>query len=691
MPYELTLDSPLSFVRGVGETRLQQFAKRGVRTVGDLLTYYPRAYEDRGNVLPLRDCADGGIHAVEVVCTNKPVAGRARSGLEYFRFCAKDDTEMLTVTVFNRRFLLSQMVVGRRYRLYGRVSMGLCGAEMVSPEIEPVVPGKQLEAVLPVYPLCDGLTQNFVRKVVQNCLPLCEKLPELLPEDVREKYELLPRGETIRRLHAPRTVEETVQAKRTVAFTELLCFQLALRRMKHAKDGASAPPLPPPEGGGSFLERLPFPLTGAQEQAIREIFADLEKPVPMTRLVQGDVGSGKTVVAAAAIERCVRNGKQAVLLAPTEILAEQHFKKLVEWFRPASVRIALLTSAVPKKWKETVKSSLAAGDADVVVGTHAVLQEDVRFAPLGLVVTDEQHRFGVRQRAALLERGEQTGLRPHMLVLSATPIPRSLSLILYGDLDVTLLRELPPGRQPIQTMVLLPQDRTRIYASIRRQILLGGQAYIICPLVSDDADGEPKDGADFKAAERYFSELRRGVFSDIPMGLLHGKMPPLRKAEVMREFAAGKTKVLVATTVVEVGVDVPNANVMLIENAERFGLSQLHQLRGRIGRGKRASYCVLLNSSGGPCERLNVLANSSDGFQIAEEDLKQRGPGDFFGDRQSGEFALRAASLADLPLVKQTAEAVGEVLAKLGEPDYRALSDEADAIVRRAGDGKTIN
>ncbi len=691
MPYELTLDSPLSFVRGVGETRSQQFAKRGVRTVGDLLTFYPRAYEDRGNVLPLRDCADGGIHAVEVVCTSLPVSGRARSGLEYFRFCAEDDTGMLTVTVFNRRFLLSQIVVGRRYRLYGRISMGLFGAEMSSPEVELVIPGKPLEAVLPVYPLSEGLTRNFVRKIVKNCLSLCDQLPELLPAELREKYGLLPRGEAVRRLHEPKDLEETVQAKRTVAFAELLSFQLALRRMRHAKDGAASPPLPPPEEGGSFLERLPFPLTGAQAQAIREIFADFEKPVPMTRLVQGDVGSGKTVVAAAAIERCVQNGKQAVLLAPTEILAEQHFGKLTEWFDPADARIALLTSAVPKKWKETVKKSLAAGEVDVLVGTHAVLQEDVHFASLGLVVTDEQHRFGVRQRASLLERGEKTGLRPHMLVLSATPIPRSLSLILYGDLDVTLLRELPPGRQPIKTMVLLPKDRNRIYASIRRQIAQGGQAYIICPLVGDDADGEPAESEDCKAAESYFAELRNGAFSDIPMGLLHGKMSPSRKAEVMRAFAAGETKVLVATTVVEVGVDVPNANVMLIENAERFGLSQLHQLRGRIGRGTRASFCVLLNSSGGPCERLDVLANSSDGFQIAEEDLKQRGPGDFFGDRQSGEFALRAASLADLPLVKQTAEAVGAVLEKLGEPEYRALSDEADAIVRRAGDGKTIN
>ena len=409
----------------------------------------------------------------------------------------------------------------------------------------------------------------------------------------------------------------------------------------------------------------------------------------MTRLVQGDVGSGKTVVAAAALERCARNGYQAVLLAPTEILAEQHAQKLAGWFEPRGIRTALLTASVPKKQKTAIKQALKAGEIDVLVGTHAVLQGDVTFASLGLVVTDEQHRFGVRQRALLLERSEQTGPRPHMLVLSATPIPRSLSLILYGDLDVTLLRELPPGRQPIETMVLLPKDRERIYASIRRQLAQGGQAYIICPLVEENAELE--NASPKKAAEGYFTELQNGAFAGIPMGLIHGKLPAAKKAEAMAAFAAGETKLLISTTVIEVGVDVPNANVMLIENAECFGLSQLHQLRGRIGRGTRKSFCVLLNGSGEPCERLDTLRDSSDGFVIAEADLRQRGPGDFFGERQSGEMVLHAASLTDVPLIAETSKALDEILPHLEEPAYRALTAAAVRVVQRAGNGKTLN
>lgn len=684
----VSIDSPLTDLRGVGDARAAQFAKRGVLTVGDLLAFYPRAYENRGEIVALRNCTDGELHAVEVVCTRKPIVGRTRTGLDYFHMYAQDDTAPITVTFFNRRFLMQEIVVGRRYRLYGRITMGLYGAEALSPEIEAIFPGQSLPAIVPVYPLSGTLTQKTVRSAVSACLPLCDGLEEELPEDLRQRYGLLPRGEAIRRLHRPRSMEETEQAKRTVAFAELLTFQLALRSMRRAKDGVLALPLPP-AGTDSFLNRLPFSLTKAQDQAIREIFADLEREIPMTRLVQGDVGSGKTVVAAAALERCAQNGHQAVLLAPTEILAEQHAQKISGWLEPFGFRTALLTSSVPKKQKDAVKRAVKDGEIDVLIGTHAVLQDDVSFASLGLVVTDEQHRFGVRQRALLLEKSEQTGPRPHMLVLSATPIPRSLSLILYGDLDVTLLRELPPGRQPIETMVLLPKDRERIYASIRRQLAQGGQAYIICPLVEENAELE--NASPKKAAESYFAELQSGAFAGIPMGLIHGKLPPARKAEAMSAFAAGETRILVSTTVIEVGVDVPNANVMLIENAECFGLSQLHQLRGRIGRGTRKSFCVLLNGSGSDCERLDILRDSSDGFAIAEADLKQRGPGDFFGDRQSGEMTLHAASLTDLPLIAETSKALEEILPHLREPAYQTLTAAALRVVRRAGNGKTIN
>lgn len=684
------LDSPLTELRGVGDARAAQFARRNVYTVGDLLSLYPRGYENRGEITPLRDCTDGGVHAVEVLCTRNPVAGRTRTGLDYFRMYAEDDTAPIVVTFFNRRFLMAEISAGRRYRLYGRITMGLCGAEALSPEIEPILPGRVLPAIVPVYPLSGTLTQKMVRSAVAACLPLCKALPETLPEELRDKYRLLPHGEAVRRLHSPQSMEETEQARRTVAFSELLTFQLALRSMRRVKDGVKSPPLPPPAGRtDSFLDALPFSLTNAQSRAIDEIFADLARETPMTRLVQGDVGSGKTVVAAAALERCARNGYQAVLLAPTEILAEQHAQKISAWFEPRGIRTGLLTSSVPKKQKTAVKEAVRTGEIAVLIGTHAVLQGDVSFASLGLVITDEQHRFGVRQRALLLERSERTGPRPHMLVLSATPIPRSLSLILYGDLDVTLLRELPPGRQPIETMVLLPKDRERIYASIRRQLAQGGQAYIICPLVEENAELE--NASPKKAAESYFAELQSGAFAGTPMGLIHGKLPPARKAEAMAAFAAGETKILVSTTVIEVGVDVPNANVMLIENAECFGLSQLHQLRGRIGRGSRKSFCVLLNGSGEPCERLETLRDSADGFEIAEADLKQRGPGDFFGERQSGEMTLHAASLTDVPLIAETSRALEEILPHLNEPAYQALNAAAVRVVKQAGNGKTVN
>lgn len=685
----MKLDSPITEIKGIGDAKSEQFARRGVLTVGDLLDFFPRTYEHRGNIVKLRDCTDGEVHAVEVLCTKNPIVGRTGRGLEFFRMFAQDDSATLTVTFFGRRFLMGQIRVGRRYRLYGRIVMGLCGAEATSPEIEPILPGKSLPEIVPVYPLSGNLTQKTVQSAVENCLHLCDTMEEILPEEIRVRHGLLTRGETVRQMHIPQSFELLAKAKRSAAFTELLVFQTALRCMRRAKDGASAVPLMKTCESG-FLRQLPFSLTGAQARAIREIENDLAKDTPMTRLVQGDVGSGKTVVAAAALELCAKNGKQAVLLAPTEILAEQHAKKIASWLEPLGIHTALLTGGLAKKQKNGIKQALRAGDIQVLIGTHAVLQEDVEFASLGLVVTDEQHRFGVRQRASLLEKSERSdGKRAHMLVMSATPIPRSLSLILYGDLDVTLLDELPPGRQTIDTLVLTPKDRKGIYASILRQLSQGGQAYIICPLVEENAEADEKSPK--KAAESYFCELQCGAFAGIPMGLIHGKLSPAQKAQAMEDFAAGRTKILVSTTVIEVGVDVPNANVMLIENAECFGLSQLHQLRGRIGRGRRKSYCVLLNGSGKENERLSIMKESADGFKIAEADLEQRGPGDFFGDRQSGELVLRTASLADMPLIEETRRALDGILPHLREPAYKQLFAAAVKIVRQAGSGKTLN
>ena len=684
----MELHAPLTALKGIGEAKAKLFAAKGIHTVEDLLMTFPRSYQNRGDITPLRECTDGEVYSVVVKCTKLPTVGKTYSGIELLRMNAEDDTAPITVTFFGKRYLAQKIKPGRYYRLYGRIQMGLFGAEATSPDIEPILPGTPLPDVLPVYPLGEGLNQNLFRSAVESALPALKELEECLPEDLRQTYRLLPYGETIYKIHRPVSMEELAQAKRSAAFRELLIFRLALRKMRHAKEGAEAVPMLPTES--RLLSRLPFKPTGAQAKAIRQITEDLAKPIPMTRLVQGDVGSGKTIVAAAALELCAENGMQGVLLAPTEILATQHGEKLASYLEPLGITTALLTGGMTKKQKTMVKERLATGEIQVLVGTHAVLQEDVSFAKLGLVVTDEQHRFGVRQRSALLEKSELgAGKRAHMLVMSATPIPRSLSLILYGDLDVTVLDELPPGRQTIDTLVLTPKDRKGIYGSILRQISQGGQAYIICPLVEENALAEEKSPK--KAAETYFRELQCGPFAGVPMGLIHGKQSPAQKACAMEDFAAGRTKVLVSTTVIEVGVDVPNANVMLIENAECFGLSQLHQLRGRVGRGTRKSFCVLVNGSGKPCERLNVMKESSDGFFIAKADLEQRGPGDFFGERQSGELVLRTASLTDMPLIEETGNAMERILPEIGHEKYMALNKQAIRMVKQAGSGKTLN
>ncbi len=686
-PQELTFETPVTALRNIGPEKAKLFAKRNIYTIGDLLHAYPRDYENRGDIVPLSDCRDGETHAVLVTCLDKPAEGKTYSGIPYVRMLARDDSATLTVTFFGKPFLTSVIRKGAKYRLYGKFTVGLYGAESSTPDIEPANGRDPLPDILPVYPMTAGMTQNLMRKAVDQCLPLCARIRETLPEEIRKTYGLMGKKEYVRQLHRPSSAEALEQAKRSAAFEDLLVFQLALRSMRAEKETQPAPVFR--TDGPPLSDALPFQLTGAQKRVITDVFSDLRKGIPMARLVQGDVGSGKTVIAAAALECCARNGMQGVLLAPTELLAEQHYATLRKWLEPRGVRIALLTASVRESGKKEIRKQLKNGEIDLLIGTHAVLQETVVFKSLGLVVTDEQHRFGVRQRAALLERSEQNeqGLRAHMLVMSATPIPRSLSLILYGDLDVSVLDELPPGRQPVQTMVLLPKDRERIYLSIRRQLRQGGQAYIICPLVEDGED----ESSSRMSAESCFQDLQTRVFPDIPMGLVHGKLSGTEKAEAMRAFSEGKTRILVATSVIEVGVDVPNANVMLIENAECFGLSQLHQLRGRIGRGSRKSFCVLLNGSGKENSRLDIMCRTADGFKIAEADLAQRGPGDFFGVAQSGEMPIGNADFADMRLVAETREALDGILPRIREDVFEPLRLAVSVRTQSAGNGKTVN
>lgn len=656
-------DTPLRFVKGIGEARSACFAKLGLYTAGDLLTFYPRAYEYRGEVKKVAETEDGEVCSLLLTVDSEPRTGGTK--VQYIKFTAGDDTGSITVTFFNQRWLLRSISAGRVFRFYGKITYGFSGREMLSPSVEQVLPSKRLPDVVPVYPLTKGLTNNVVASAVAAALPLLDTEPEIFPDAVRERHSLLSRRDAVRSLHLPSGRNSVAAARRTLAFEEITVFQLALRIARRGVSLVSAPEMTYKNSGiRRFFDNLPFSLTSAQERAVKDILGDMCRKEPMTRLLQGDVGSGKTAVAAAAMYFAVRNGYQCAFMAPTEILATQHARTLDRMLSPFGMNVSLLTGGLSKKQKELLYSSLSSGGTDIAVGTNALIQEGVEFRNLGLVITDEQHRFGVRQRALLTGKGDTGDRKPHMLVMSATPIPRTLSLILYGDLDVSVLDELPPGRQTVDTYLVGSDKRERVYGAILHAVREGGQAYIICPLVEDSAD------TDRQSVEAYAAALRGGSFSGIPVGVLHGKMNRKDKDAAMNAFASGETKVLVSTTVVEVGVDVPNASFMLIENAECFGLSQLHQLRGRIGRGKRKSVCVLLsdNASGRTGERLGIMCREHDGFRIAEADLEQRGPGDFFGDRQSGELVFRVAGAADMALVEQS----------------RALADEAFAAGSKA-------
>ena len=690
MATRLTDKTSIRYIKGIGEARYAAFSKMGIETAGDLLGFYPRAYEERGRVVRLNDALDGEVCSVEVTVRETSGVRIIRGKLSVFRTVVEDESGVMELVFFNMPFLAKTLTKGRRFRAYGRMKIGYYGREMVSPKLEPIIKGVELPYYVPIYKVSPPLTQKAVSSAVESVLPLCDTLPEILPERIRKENRLLKRGDAIRLLHRPSGKEELALARRTQAFTEIAVFRLALYSMRRSVERGNANGLTLKDCRiKSFFEALPFELTGAQKRAVKEIFADLEKDVPMARLLQGDVGSGKTAVAASALYLCVKNGYQACMMAPTEILAQQHKKTLDKFLSPFGIRTELLISGMPAAEKKRVRAGLSDGSVDIAVGTHALITDNTEFKNLALAVVDEQHRFGVRQRKRLLDKSEKGGKRAHMLVMSATPIPRSLSLIIFGDLDVSLLDELPKGRQGIETRVVSKKDAGEIYAFIKEEIEAGGRAYIVCPLIEENED--TPEGK--RAAESYKEELENGVFEGIPMGLLHGKMKPSEKSEVMADFAAGRTSILVSTTVIEVGVDVPEATVMVIENAECFGLSQLHQLRGRVGRGNRKSVCILVRGGGNDesAERLAVMRDTSDGFKVAEADLEKRGPGDFFGERQSGEFSFACTAIGDISLLAETESIVKEVLSDRENPEYSELFRAADVFLERNESGKTVN
>ena len=651
-----TLTSPLTALRGIGPQKAKVFEKLEIRTLGDLLRFYPRAYDDRRETKKISELIPGESACVAAMIASPPTLAHIRKGMDLIKVRAVDETGVLDLTFFNQSWLKNSLQVGQIYLFYGRAEGSLLRKSMASPIVEREGLGERTGRIVPIYPLTAGLSQLFLSRTVRQALDECgDAVPELLPAAIRRENALCSAAYAVENIHFPEGDEALSLARRRLAFEELFLFALGLAGLRSRRSAVTVPPMAAVDMA-PFYAALPFSLTGAQRRSIDEALRDMRSGLPMNRLCQGDVGSGKTMVAAACVYFAARNGRQAALMAPTEILARQHYETLAPLLEPLGVRCALLTGSTGVKAKRETNAALAAGDIDLAIGTHALLTGTVTFRDLGLVVTDEQHRFGVAQRAALAEKG----LHPHTLVMSATPIPRTLALILYGDLDVSLIDELPPGRQPIETFAVPGSYRPRIYAFLRKLIAQGRQAYIVCPMVES---GE-EEGDDTKAVKEYAQQLQKEVFPDLRVAFVHGKMRPKEKEAVMAAFAAGETDILVSTTVIEVGVDVPNAAVMVVENAERFGLSQLHQLRGRVGRGKHQSYCVLLsdNRNEETRQRLKILTQTNDGFRLAEEDLRLRGPGDFFGVRQHGLPGLRVADLGCDAQLLQSAQRAAEAL-----------------------------
>ena len=778
----MELNTPLTALPGVGPARARSLEKLGLRTVGDLLGYYPRDYEDR-----TKRYAIAQAPADTPVCVSAMVAetlrlSRIRKGLELTRVKVVDGSAAMTLTFFNQSYVRDALVPGQEYIFYGRVEGDRGGRQMTNPVFEREDRARFTGRILPVYPLTAGVSNNLLAGLAQRAVEECAcQVAETLPADLLEAHDLAPAEFSCRSIHFPQDFDALARAKRRLVFEELFTLSAGLALLRQRRSGGEGPAFPACDPA-DFYALLPFAPTEAQRRTISECAADLTSGRPMNRLVQGDVGSGKTAVAAACAWMAFRSGWQAAMMAPTEILAEQHCRSLSALLAPAGMRVGLLTGSMRAGEKKRVYAALEAGEIDFVVGTHALLSGPVAFRRLGLVVADEQHRFGVEQRAALAAKantpdcppeagrrlcgegrgdsvppaangmdgvpaaacrcgeveqraalaakantpdcppeagrrlcGEGRGnsvspaangmdgvptaacrcgeveqraalaakgekkIRPHVLVMSATPIPRTLALIIYGDLDVSVIDQLPPGRLPVKTVLVGESKRQRMYGFVREQIRQGRQAYIVCPAIETDPESA---AADLKRVVEYAEGLQKQVFPDLRVGLVHGRMKAKDKDAAMAAFARGETHILVSTTVVEVGVDVANATLMIVENADRYGLSQLHQLRGRVGRGEHQSWCVLVSDNRSPetRARLKVLVDTADGFRIAEEDLKLRGPGDFFGRRQHGLPALRMADLnTDTRVLKEARDAAAALLSAdpdVSRPEHRPLLEK---------------
>ena len=683
MPAELhttlTPDTPVRYLKGVGPKTAERFEKLGILTLSDLLCHYPRRYLDFSKPYSIAEAPADTECVVKAEVFAKPGGRILPGGRRMERITAGDDVSSLEITWFNNPYAAQKLELGQEYYFQGIVTGGMLRRQMVNPQVrtDAQVKSSPFEAV---YPQTEGLTSSAIAKCVRQLLPHAELLPDPLPSEMLKKYRLLSKANAVRAIHCPATEEEAFAARRRLIYEELLVLQLGIGRMKN--HGAASTGAPMKKADASpFWESLPFSPTGAQRRAVEEILTDMSGETSMNRLLQGDVGSGKTLVAAAAIWACIRAGYQAALLAPTEILASQHAENLNRLLSPFGMRVALLTGGMKAAARRTTLAAIRDDEADLIVGTHAILSEGVEFARLGLAVVDEQHRFGVRQRGLLAEKAAN----PHLLVMSATPIPRTLGLLMYGDLDISILDELPPGRKPVKTRCITGKKRADLYGFLDREIDSGRQVYIVCPAIEDAG------GSGLNAVKSYYEDIAKAYLPDRRVGLMHGKLKPKEKAEVMDDFKSGRLDALVSTTVIEVGVDVPNATVMVIENAERYGLSALHQLRGRVGRGAAESWCFLVsdNASESVQKRLKFLCSTSDGFAVAQYDLETRGPGDFFGSSQHG---LPTLQIADLMNDTRTLHAAqSEAVALLAEdpllerPEHALLARQVEQMFDKAG------
>ena len=675
----LTPDTPVRYLKGVGPKTAERFEKLGIVTLADLLCHYPRKYINFTRPYSIAEAPADTECVVKAEVFAKPGGRILPGGRRMERVTAGDDVSGLEITWFNNPYAAQKLEIGQEYYFQGIVTGGMLRRQMVNPLVRTAgqVQAAPFEAV---YPQTEGLSSSAIAKCVRQLLPHAELLPDPLPEEMRRKYRLPAKADAVRAIHCPATEEEAFAARRRLIYEELLVLQLGIGRMKNRGSAATGAPMqladPAP-----FWASLPFSPTGAQRRAVDEILADMAGEHSMNRLLQGDVGSGKTLVAAAAIWACIRAGYQAALLAPTEILASQHAENLNRLLAPFGMRVALLTGGMKAAARRTTLAAIRGDEADLIVGTHAILSEGVEFARLGLAVIDERHRFGVRQRGMLAEKA----VNPHLLVMSATPIPRTLGLLIYGDLDISILDELPPGRTPVKTRCITGKKRRDLYHFLDQEIGKGRQVYLVCPAIEDVPDGG------LNAVKTYYEDIAKALLPDRRVGLMHGKLKPKEKAAVMEDFKAGRLDALVSTTVIEVGVDVPNASVMVIENAERYGLSALHQLRGRVGRGAAESWCFLVSDNQGEAvqKRLKFLCSTTDGFAVAQYDLETRGPGDFFGSRQHGLPTLQIADLMNDTRTLHAAQSEAAALLAadplLTAPEHTLLAAQVQQMFDKAG------